>query len=144
MKKNKLWRSLFLVAILIVVCAVALTGCGKKDDETDAQDNATAVTVNENMLTKTADDLGVNIYAGATQVFGEEADGVLKVIYTTSDAYSMVNAYYEMRYPSAMRTETTADDGSAAIMLTLMDEKNTTMTIVDKDPVQVIIEQPQL
>lgn len=140
--KTKLWRSLFLVAILLVVCAVALTGCGKKDEATDAQDEATAATVNENMLVKTADDLGVNIYSGATQVFGEEVDGVLKVIYTTSDAYSMVNAYYEMRYPSAVRTETTADDGSAAIMLTLMDEKNTTMTIVDKNTVEIVIEQP--
>lgn len=140
--KTKLWRSLFLVVILLVVCAVALTGCGKKDEATDAQDEATAATVNENMLVKTADDLGVNIYSGATQVFGEEVDGVLKVIYTTSDAYSMVNAYYEMRYPSAVRTETTADDGSAAIMLTLMDEKNTTMTIVDKNTVEIVIEQP--
>lgn len=140
--KTKLWRSLFLVVILLVVCAVALTGCGKKDEATDAQDEATAATVNENMLVKTADDLGVNIYSGATQVFGEEVDGVLKVIYTTSDAYSMVNAYYEMRYPSAVRTETTADDGSAAIMLTLMDEKNTTMTIVEKDTVEIVIEQP--
>lgn len=140
--KTKLWRSLFLVAALLVVCVVALTGCGKKDEANGGQDNATAATVNENMLVKTADDLGVNIYAGATQIFGEEVDGVLKVIYTTPDAYSMVNAYYEMRYPSAMRSETTADDGSAALIFTLMDEKNTTMTIVDKNPIEIIFEQP--
>jgi len=140
--KTKLWRSLFLVAVLLIVCAVALIGCGKKEEPTDVQEDATAVTIDENMLVKTQDDLGVIIYSGAVQTVGEEVDGVLKVVYTTEDAFSMVNAYYEMRYPSAVRTEITTDSGSAAYSFSLMDEKNTTMTLVDEYPIQIIIEQP--
>lgn len=140
--KTKLWRSLILVAVLLLICAVGLIGCGKKEEPTDAQDNATATTIDENMLVKTQDDLGVIIYSGAIQTVGEEVDGVLKVVYTTEDSFSMVNAYYEMRYPSAVRSEITTDSGSEAYSMSLMDEKSTTLTLVNEFPIQIIIEQP--
>jgi hypothetical protein len=140
--KTKIWRNLFLVAVLLVVCVVALNGCGKKEEPTDAQEDQTATVVDENMLVKTQEDLGIIIYSGAIQTVGEEVDGVLKVVYTTEDAFSMVNADYEMRYPSALKTSIVTNEGSEAYTMSLMDEKNTTLTLVNEFPVKIIIEQP--
>lgn len=130
------------ILLVLLLVMPAATGCrrGAAQNPEPGHKQRQAPSTAGEYVAFTEQELGVAVYPGAAQTEGmkQEEGNTYSIAarFTTPDEYLRVQAFYKERYPNAMPTET-----GSSLTLSLMDEKYTTVRIIDGNPVAIIIEQ---